>query len=279
MSKPVKCFIVEGLDRDYRFINAMVTTFFKGKYDAVTICLPADQNIYMLYKKLQADDFETDLIELLRENNETAKEELDGIERQNIDEIYMFFDYDIHQDNLSVGQNPLDILEQMLEFYDNETDHGKLYLSYPMVEALYDYRDECCEPATTCRFPLDIISQYKTLTGTKNTHSSQHMLRHEDWSMVLSIFGLRIQCLFGRNRLDYPFFKEQVTAKSIFSLQKQFYEAENTTFILSAFPEFLLDYFKADFWASHINRHKYKYEHCPNNNLFRSNRESRDSHR
>ena len=265
MGKPVKCFIVEGLDRDYRFINAMVTTFFKGKYDEVTICLPADQNIYMLYKKLQEDDFETDLIELLRENNKAVKEKLKGIERQSIDEIYLFFDYDIHQDNLSEGQNPVDVLEQMLEFYNNETEHGKLYLSYPMVEALYDYRDGYCEPATACRFPLDSIDQYKTLTGTKSLHASQHMLRYEEWRMALSVFGLRIQCLFDRERLDYSFFKEQVTAKSIFNLQRQFYEQENTTFVLSAFPEFLLDYFKADFWTTHINRHKNKYEHCPKN--------------
>ena len=263
MGKPVKCFIVEGLDRDYRFINAMVTTFFKGKYDAVTICLPADQNIYMLYKKLLEDDFETDLIELLRENSEAVKEELEGIERQSIDEIYLFFDYDIHQDNLSDGQNPIDVLEQMLDFFDNETDHGKLYLSYPMVEALYDYRDGYCEPATACRFSLDSIDQYKSLTGTKSLHASKHLLRHEDWRMVLSVFGLRTQCLFERDRLDYSFYKNQVTAKTIFKLQKRFLEEDSTTFILSAFPEFLLDYFKADFWASHINRHRKKYEQCP----------------
>ena len=263
MNRPVKCFIVEGMDRDYRFINAMIATFFKGKYDAVTICLPADQNIYMLYKKLQEDDFETDLIELLREINEIAKEKLDGIERQSIDEIYLFFDYDIHQDNLSDGQNPIDVLEQMLEFYDNETEHGKLYISYPMVEALYDYRDGYCEPATICHFPLGIIDRYKSLTGTKNGHTSRHMLRYQDWRMVLSVFGLRIQCLFNRDRLDYSFYKEQVTTKAIFDCQRQIYEQENTTFVLSAFPEFLLDYFKASFWATHANRHKLKYEHCP----------------
>lgn len=263
MSKPVKCFIVEGLDRDYRFIKAMVTTFFKGKYDAVTICLPADQNIYMLYKKLQADDFETDLIELLRENNETAKKELEGIERQSIDEIYMFFDYDIHQNNLSRNQNPIEILDQMLDFYDNETDHGKLYISYPMVEALYDYRDGYCEPANACLFPLDIIDQYKTLIGTKSAHASKHMLRHEEWRKVLSIFGLRIKCLYNAESINYTFFKEQVTAKTIFNLQKQLYKEKNSTFVLSAFPEFLLDYFQSNFWASHMNLRKNKYEHCP----------------
>ena len=92
MDKPIKCFIVEGEDRDYRFISGMISTFFRGKYESITVCLPAEQNIYMLYSKLKEDNFETDLIELLREdkNNTAAIRALEGIERQRIDEIYLF---------------------------------------------------------------------------------------------------------------------------------------------------------------------------------------------
>lgn len=263
MNKPIKCFIVEGEDRDYRFINEMTRTFFKGRYDSITICLPAEQNIYMLYSRLKEDQFETDLIELLREDNKRAEEILDGIDRQSIDEIYLFFDYDIHQKNLPAGQDPLKVLDMMLKFYDNETENGKLYISYPMVEALYDYQDGYCEPFTCCRYPLDMIHEYKMRSGLANPHASRHLQKYDDWRMILSIFGLRIQCLFDVDRLDYSFYSTNVSVESIFRYQQDFINHGNSVFVLSAFPEFLLDYFKKDFWAKHIIRRKNKYEHCP----------------
>ena len=120
MSKPVKCFIVEGESRDYRFIQDMSSVFFRGRYELVTIFLAAEQNIYMLYNRLKEDGFETDLIEILREENKQAEEALTGIDRQDIDEVYLMFDYDIHQRNLSEDENPSDVLEKMLQFYNNE---------------------------------------------------------------------------------------------------------------------------------------------------------------
>ena len=263
MSKPVKCFIVEGEDRDYRFINEMIETFFKGRYDSVTICLSAEQNIYMLYNKLKEDQFETDLIELLREENEQAKTILKDIDRQSIDEVYLFFDYDIHQDNLPKGQDPQRVLEMMLKVYNNETENGKLYISYPMVEALYDYQDGYCEPYTYCRYPLNLLTEYKLKSGSRNPHASRHLRNYEDWRMILSVFGLRIQCLFDVDRLDYSFYSKYVTVESIFYHQQKWIAHESSVFVLSAFPEFLLDYFKNPFWAKHVTRHKLKFEHCP----------------
>lgn len=266
MNRPVKCFIVEGEDRDYRFIREMTDVFFKGRFESITICLPAEQNIYMLYNKLMEDQFETDLVELLREDNDLAKEALNGIDRQSIDEIYLFFDYDIHQDNLPTGQDPQEVLEKMLKVYDNETENGKLFISYPMVEALYDYQDDYCEPYSSCRFPLDLIKDYKKKSGLNNPHASHHLSCYEDWCMVLAIFGLRVQCLFDIEKMDYSFYLNSVSVKSIFHRQRDYISKYNSVFVLSAFPEFLLDYFRSAFWVKHVNRHKYKYKHCPKDN-------------
>ena len=50
---------------------------------------------------------------------------------------------------------------------------------------------------------------------------------------------------------------------TIYKLQKEMIEDKKVVFILSAFPEFLLDYFRRDFWTKHVNRHNNKYKHCP----------------
>ena len=263
MDKPVKCFIVEGLDRDYRFVNEMVNTLFKGKYDSKTIYLPADQNIYMLYSKLKADDFETDLVELLREDCEEAKKTLEGIDRQRIDEVFLFFDYDVHQDNLKEKQSPLDVLYEMINFFNNETENGKLYISYPMVEALYDYIDGSCQAFTNCLYPFDQIDHYKEKVGLNNRNASRHHTKYDDWKMIISIFGLKVQCLFNVDRIDYEYYSKYVTVGEIFNLQKKYLQQKEVVFVLSAFPEFILDYFGAPFWSLRINRHKNKFLYCP----------------
>lgn len=265
MSKPVKCFIVEGEARDYRFIQGMTRTFFKGRFESVTIFLPAKLNIYMLYNRLKAEPFDTDPVELLRDESEQARQALEGISRQQIDEVFLFFDFDIHQKNLSEKQNPFDILEKMIHYFDNETENGKLYISYPMVEALYDYQDALCEPFTLCRYPLNLIREYKKRAGLNNPSASRHLIRYEDWRMILSLFGLRIKCLFDTDKLDFSFYSKNITVESIFHLQQSFISHDKTIFVLSAFPEFLLDYFQVSFFIKHITRSKNKYNHCPKN--------------
>ena len=54
MASPVTLFIVEGESRDLRFAEKMKDLFLKGRDDLRVICLPAAQNIYMLYERLAA---------------------------------------------------------------------------------------------------------------------------------------------------------------------------------------------------------------------------------
>ena len=142
-NKDYKVFIVEGKAREPLIIDNILKVFFKQvKFKIIT--LPAGQNIYMLWKKLKEDDFDTDIIEVLREENEELKEQLAGLQRDDFSEIYLFFDYDGHQKNLGEFDSK-DAIEQMLISFDNETENGKLYISYPMVEALRDFEEGQCE--------------------------------------------------------------------------------------------------------------------------------------
>lgn len=68
--KDYKAFIVEGEAREPQVIDNISKVFFKhGNFKIIT--LPAGENIYMLWKKLKADDFDTDIIEVLRESQMT----------------------------------------------------------------------------------------------------------------------------------------------------------------------------------------------------------------
>jgi predicted secreted protein len=86
-----KAFIVEGEVREPQIIDNISKVFFAhGNFKIIT--LPAEENIYMLWKKLKADDFDTDIIEVLRESNDVIREQLEGLSRDDFSEVYLFFD-------------------------------------------------------------------------------------------------------------------------------------------------------------------------------------------
>lgn len=263
MSKPVILYIVEGEQRDLFAINQMTQTFFQGRYEAKIISLSAARNIYMLYQLLEKDQFETDIVEIIRDNVPGADEILLGINRQRIDEVYLFFDYDIHQNNLprDLCLSPHEIIEKMLETFDNETENGKLYISYPMVEAIYDFYDSRCKAFTSCYYPVDKLNEYKTISGTQNPNTNLHFTISQ-WKMILSVFIIRSQCLFGLEAIDFQLFRQIVTPHSIYSCELNLFQEKHTVFILSGIPEFLLDYFKADFWNSMHKMHHFTDKQC-----------------
>ena len=97
--KDYKAFIVEGEAREPQIIDNISKVFFAHNNFKI-ITLPAGENIYMLWKKLKEDDFETDIIEVLRESHDYIAEQLTGLSRDDFSEIYLFFDYDTHQTNM-----------------------------------------------------------------------------------------------------------------------------------------------------------------------------------
>ena len=87
--KDYKAFIVEGEAREPLIIENIYKVFFQ-RVNFKIITLPAGQNIYMLWKKLKEDDFDMDVIEVLREEHEELKEQLEGIKRHDFSEVYLF---------------------------------------------------------------------------------------------------------------------------------------------------------------------------------------------
>ena len=108
--------IVEGENYEKGIINNIQKVFFHSsdkKTVQKIITLPAGMNIYMLWKRMIADDCEVDIIELVRESCEASRLQLYGFERKDFSEVYMFFDFDAHQKNLPDTENPFDVIFQM----------------------------------------------------------------------------------------------------------------------------------------------------------------------
>lgn len=62
--------------------------------------------------------------------------------------------------------------------------------------------------------------------------------------------------------MGFETYREEVSPLTLFEAQHVICESRGCVFVLSAFPEFLLDYFKRDFWNSHVKRTRHSFEKC-----------------
>ena len=209
----------------------------------------------MLWKQLKADDFDTDIIEVLRESNAEIKKQLTGLFRDDFSEVYLFFDYDAHQTNLGKEVNE-DVIRQMLESFDNETENGKLYISYPMVEALRDYEQGKCGNGVDCFVEVNDIVNYKNASAARarNPHFKEYDIGA--WKDIIDVFAMKVSCLYNiTDTMDYEQYIAEVTPSDIYDMGLK--EADMLrVFVLSAFPEFLLDYFGMKLWKTSVKSSK-----------------------
>lgn len=264
-----KAFIVEGEAREPLIIANISKVFFNhGNFEIIT--LPAGENIYMLWKKLKDDDFDTDIIEVLRESNKGIREQLANLTRDDFSEIYLFFDYDAHQTNLGKSDDE-NVVNQMLESFNNETENGKLYISYPMVEALRDFEAGVCGKGQECYVPIEKLSDYKHISSmcSFNPHFKNYDI--EIWKDIIDVFAMRVSCLMGIEKtIEYKDYSEQITPYEIQKIEEKIFKMKQV-FVLSAFPEFLVDYFGLKLWKTCVKHttNKLYNQKCQNN--FRNN--------
>lgn len=262
-NKNYKAFIVEGESREPQIIENLYNTFFK-KSNFKIITIPAGKNIYMLWKQMKEDDFDTDIIEVLRENSDDIKKNLEGFCRDDFSEVFLFFDYDGHQNNLSDDEESVaeDIIFQMLQSFDNETENGKLYISYPMVEALRDYNQGICGNEKDCYCSAKNFGDYKQISATRSLNPEFKKYTFSEWKEIIRVFAMRVSCLFDKKQIiSYDEYVEKIAPVSIYEKQKNNILHEEI-FILSALPEFILDYFTTRLWNSCLSHTKMHSEGC-----------------
>ncbi len=258
--KDYKAFIVEGEAREPQIIDNISKIFFKNDNFKI-ITLPAGENIYMLWKELKADDFDSDIIEVLRERNNSTGEQLEGLSRDDFSEVFLFFDYDAHQANLGKADDD-DVIKQMLECFDNETENGKLYISYPMVEALRDFNAGKCGNGEDCFAEISKLSGYKSVSSQKSSNPYFKDYDIDVWKEIIDVFSMKVSCLLKKEEvISCEQYLNQARPYDIY-IREYAKRVNNKVFIISAFPEFLVDYFGLKLWKTCVKHTKNQLSTC-----------------
>ena len=136
MSKKI-LFLVEGKKAEYDAIKTIAKNMFNlidENYEVYSY----NPSIYELYDELNRDS-DLDLIGLLIEKRLIS---LSYNETRNdiFSQIYLVFDFEPHYQKYSD-----DKIIELLNFFNEETENGKLYINYPMFEAAF-YIDDYKHP-------------------------------------------------------------------------------------------------------------------------------------
>ena len=129
-------------------------------------------------------------------------------------------------------------------FMDNETENGKLFISYPMIEAVKDFSDEICKEYDECRIRIEDFSKYKNLVSKRAAKTDFRKYDKDTWKFIINNFIVKTSCLFDqRYDYNYDFYIRNVFPKSIYDNQmEKFFKVDSSVMILSAVPEFIIDY-------------------------------------
>lgn len=254
-TKEKTLFIFEGAKTEDKLVKSLELNFLGDRH---AIKCVFDAEIYQLYRAVRDESgFSIDIISLLKKRTAENAEILKDYNRDSFAYIYLFFDYDAHS-TLADDEK----IKEMLSFFNDETDEGMLYISYPMVEAIRHYKDmesfrsltvKCkrnnCPYTDECLDKDDCLKEphYKHVVATESKPqlSNVNSYTKQVWQELITAHLCKVNALIN-DVFVLP--TSLISQETIFSkqLEKHIYHKCPEVAVLSAFPLYVLDYFGCD---------------------------------
>lgn len=217
--------------------------------------------IYQLYREIHTEEFE-DLFRLIKDKFRNSQkeihrqfiEQLNDVKAFKVKGIYLFFDYDGHAQQHTDCDD--EAIVKMLGYFSDEMDKGKLYISYPMVEALKHVRAEADFNVITVNAKNKIACDdsqmdYKQLVH-ENTDYRDFTRYDKDTWRQLKLHHIKVANSIVNGQPEKPaeyVHFQQLTQSVIFAKQLQhFIQPDGKVVVLSGFPFFIIDYFGEAVW-------------------------------
>lgn len=250
-------FIFEGEDREPHIYKTLERLYFPRNND--NIIYSFGNNIYELYNEMKSFEGDGDIFSVIQERYAESEDSvLKSIRRSDISEIYLFFDYDFQHSQL-----PLDEInervDEMLKIFDDETEQGKLYINYPMIESIRYTKelpdsDYCSYNVSRfdCRDFKKLVHQFSFYRNfdhilfkyNEKPDKERYLMIRDNWCLLKEMNVCKANWLIT-DSYSMPEKKSEISQISIFRSQKEKYvDKEERISVLNSFPIFLYEYFK-----------------------------------
>lgn len=243
-------FILEGNKPDRSLYQAMMKIC---GVDEETVAVVYGCNIDALYHDMKELGDGADIVGLLKEKSKNVL--LSDINKlllrsDQISEIYLIFDYDFHD----VKRSP-DVLnkqlENLLEYFSEETEHGKLYINYPMIEAIkytkkipdleyYSY----CVSRQECRNFKQLASEFSYYPNIDFLTRVGDLELKQNWEQLKIQNVSKANYICNGSNVYPPLNRESISQKQILINQINKFESQPDcrVSVLSSFPLLMYDW-------------------------------------
>lgn len=116
-------------------------------------------NIYGLYDEMK-NNYGLDIVELIKERASRIGDTntYNKLASGGFAQIYLIFDFDPQAPQYSINK-----IKEMLEYFNNETENGLLYVNYPMLESYKHFRCIPDKDYYKYEIPISECKSYKKL--------------------------------------------------------------------------------------------------------------------
>lgn len=244
--------VFEGKKREPELFTAIEQL---GLFKPGSIICSFCSDIQSLYKRVKeienGAEGTADMVQLLQRARKDDYDDLiHSVTSDDISEIYLFFDSDLHNIRYPLDKQR-ERLEGLLSLLGDELEYGKLYISYPMIEAVRYTRElpdtefgDYCVSISDCKSfkdRADKFSAYPSLDFLIPQDEGKKEDVRSNWSHLVRQHRAKAQ------RLCEVSAKEHLTQKKLFEAQRDKHiTPSGEVAILASMPLFLYDYFNEE---------------------------------
>ncbi len=249
-------FVFEGDKRELDIYKTIERLYFPKSNDNIKCSF--GNNIYDLYIEMATLDGDGDIVAVLKEHlSKRGDDTLNGMTSSSFSEIYLFFDYDFHNTQLTIREMNKR-LDEMLKLFKEETEYGKLYINYPMIESIWYMKELPDKAYLSYTVAREDCHDFKRLArefscfdsfdfmlfreGERPTKEKYHRVR-DNWNCLKEMNVCKANYII-KGDYSMPKDKSIINQIDIFEAQKKKYVSNNTIAILNSFPIFIYEYLK-----------------------------------
>lgn len=226
--KSILC-IVEGKVAEGKILNKLNREYIHRNIEFVKI----ETNIYHFYNAYlkEISEIGNDIIMLSFLQKFDGSGVLKGKKPNDFLAIYLFMDLDRHE---PLSNKLLDCIPNMLQIFNNQNENGKIYISYPMVEAFWH---DIFEKETSS---IELGGGYKAYVG--NNRLKLVNKSDFDKSLITQIKQMNY-LLYDEFNFPQNYQIDDWSQSVIYTNQSEKYiQPKQQCLVLSPFALFLLEY-------------------------------------
>ena len=241
-------FICEGAKTEKKFCNLIIDKYFiQNNREKEYVAF--DTNIYGLYDEMSQDEG-LDIVELIKEKAKKKKDmyNYSKLEKGGFSEIYLIFDFDFQAPQYDDKK-----IKAMLDFFNNETEHGKLYINYPMIESFKHFKSLPDFDFNSYTVTKNECSSYKQYIDSISKIVHFNDVGESDLGIIIKQNLDKAYMITNNSKGDYSTYMEKISQENILSYQVKYLHDNEFIYVINTSVFWGIDYFGKDKYDEYIS--------------------------